>query len=162
MEALTIEARVGAALRARNWLCAAAESCTGGLLLERLTRIAGSSDYVSGGVVAYSYPAKQMLLGVSAQTLAQYGAVSEQVAVQMAEGVRQRLDVDIAVSVTGIAGPDGATADKPLGLTYIGLCTKQGLLQARRYVWTNDRIGNRQASVDAAFAWILEVCEAGE
>ena len=109
-----LEARVGAALLARGWTVCAAESCTGGLIMHRLTNIAGSSAYVLGGVVSYSNAAKQKLLGVREATLIAHGAVSEETAAEMVTGVRALFDSDIAVSVTGIAGPGGGTPKNPL------------------------------------------------
>jgi PncC family amidohydrolase len=175
----SLECRVGAALSARGWLVAAAESCTGGLILSRLTDIAGSSAYVAGGIVAYSYQAKMALLGVRAETLAQYGAVSAQTAAEMARGCIAQLGADIAVSVTGIAGPGGGTPDKPVGLVYIGLALRAGLsippamlyddvlgahgdgVIVRRYVWDGDRSANKRASADAALRLILDSCSGG-
>jgi PncC family amidohydrolase len=153
----SLEARVGAALLARGWTIGAAESCTGGLLLSRLTDIPGSSRYVLGGVVSYSNMVKQAQLGVSAESLAQHGAVSEVVAREMALGLKRLLKVDIAVSITGIAGPDGGTLEKPVGLTYIGLAGADGAVQVRRFVWTGDRYGNKTSSTTAALEWVLEV-----
>lgn len=151
-----LEARVGTLLLAKGWTIGAAESCTGGLILHRLTNIPGSSTYVLGGVVAYSNPVKQALLHVHQGTLIAYGAVSEQTAAEMATGARQLLSVDIAVSVTGIAGPDGGTSEKPVGLTYVGLAGPEDLLVVKRYVWESDREGNKAASADAAFQLILD------
>src|SRR5690606_8088519 len=107
----SLEAQVGAALLERGWTIGTAESCTGGLILHRLTNIAGSSAYVLGGIVAYSNQVKQSLLHVKQGTLMAYGAVSEQTAQEMALGARQILRTDLAVSVTGIAGPGGGTAE---------------------------------------------------
>lgn len=151
-----LEARVGRLLVKKGWTIGAAESCTGGLILHRLTNISGSSAYVQGGVVAYSNPVKQSLLNVHQGTLIAYGAVSEQTAAEMATGVRKLLSVDIAVSVTGIAGPEGGTAEKPVGLTYIGLAGPEDLLVVKRYVWESDREGNKVASADAALQLILD------
>jgi PncC family amidohydrolase len=158
----SLEARVGAALSRRGWTVCAAESCTGGLVLHRLTNIAGSSAYVLGGVVTYSNEAKQKLIGVREATLIAYGAVSEQTAAEMAQGVRALFDTDIAVSVTGIAGPGGGTAEKPVGLTYIGLIQRGGAPEVRRHVWQGDRIAIKDASASAALAWILEAAEGAD
>ncbi len=154
-----LEVRVGAFLKARGWTICAAESCTGGLVMHRLTNVAGSSEYVLGGVVSYSNEAKQKLIGVRAETLAAYGAVSEQTAREMVLGVRNLFDAEIAVSITGIAGPGGGTSDKPVGLTYIGLVRRGEEAQVRRHVWQEDRIANKEASAEAALGWILEVAE---
>lgn len=157
-----LEARVGAALNARGWTVCAAESCTGGLVMHLLTNIAGSSAYVLGGVVSYSNEMKQKLLGVREATLIAYGAVSEQTAAEMVEGVRGVFDADVAVSITGIAGPGGGTAEKPVGLTYIGLMLRGQAPQVRRHVWQGDREAVKRASAEAALGWILEAVEAGK
>jgi len=111
-------------LRGAGLTFAAAESCTGGLVCARLTCIAGSSDVVAGGVVSYSNEVKMKVLGVKEESLAAFGAVSEPVATQMAEGVRRATGADIAVSVTGIAGPGGATAGKPVGTVCFGVSSE--------------------------------------
>src|SRR5581483_10970149 len=98
-----------------------AESCTGGLVSKRLTDVAGSSSYIKLNVVTYANEAKEKVLGVSPQTLETHGAVSEQCAQEMCEGMRRLSNCDIAVSITGIAGPDGGTPEKPVGLVYVGL-----------------------------------------
>jgi len=132
-----------------------AESCTGGRVGDALTDVAGSSGYVAGGVVAYGDDAKETLLGVPRGTLAAHGAVSAQVALAMAEGARSRFAADMAVSVTGIAGPGGATAGKPVGLTYVGLADAQGGT-VRRFTWGGDREANKAASTRAALELLLE------
>ncbi|MFN7979378.1 MAG: competence/damage-inducible protein A [Vicinamibacterales bacterium] len=116
LDGASLEASVGAALAERGWTVAAAESCTGGLVTTRLTDVAGSSRYVERAVVTYSNEAKTAVLGVPAELIAAHGAVSEPVAVAMAEGLRARAGVTVTVAVTGIAGPGGGTADKPVGL----------------------------------------------
>lgn len=154
-----IEARLGAILTARGWTVCAAESCTGGLIMHRLTNIPGSSGYVLGGVVSYSNEAKQKLLGVQEATLIAYGAVSQQTAAEMVTGVRSLFDAEIAVSVTGIAGPGGGTPEKPVGLTYIGLLRRGETPQVRRHLWRGSRESIKNASADAALAWILKIAE---
>jgi nicotinamide-nucleotide amidase len=114
-----IEAIVLDLCRERGLTLATAESCTGGLVAARLTSVAGSSDVVRGGIVAYANDVKEEQLGVPAATLAQHGAVSAETAAAMANGVRRRLGADIGVSVTGVAGPGGGTAEKPVGLVYM-------------------------------------------
>lgn len=151
-----LEARVGEALRNRGLTVCSAESCTGGLVMHRLTNIPGSSAYVVGGVVAYSNPVKQALLNVKQGTLIAYGAVSEQTASEMAIGARTLLKADIAVSITGIAGPDGGTAEKPVGLTYIGIAAGEDILIVQRHVWSGDREAVKTASADAALQLILD------
>ena len=106
-------------MRARDWTLATAESCTGGLVAVRLTDIPGSSDVFLGGVVAYSNELKQSELGVSAEVLERHGAVSAETAEAMARGARERLGADVAVAVTGIAGPGGGSAEKPIGLVFL-------------------------------------------
>lgn len=123
--------------------------------MHRLTNIPGSSDYVIGGVVAYSNAVKQALLKVEAAALATYGAVSEIVAAQMATGVRALLGVDVAVSLTGIAGPGGGTPEKPVGLVYISVAGPGKAVVIERHVWSGDREAIKTASADAALALVL-------
>lgn len=157
MEKTQLEIDVGLLLTARRWTICAAESCTGGLLMHRLTNVPGSSAYVLGGVISYADNVKRNLLGVSESSLITYGAVSEQVAREMALGVRQLIGAEVALSITGIAGPGGGSTEKPVGLTYIGLVGSGHVLVVRRYHWNHDREGNKAASVDAALSLILEV-----
>lgn len=152
-----LEARVGELMMARNWTLGTAESCTGGLVMHRLTNVAGSSAYVLGGVVAYSNQVKQSQLQVRQGTLMAYGAVSEQVAEEMATGLRALLHVDVAISITGIAGPGGGSAEKPVGLTYIGVAGPNDVLVVRQHVWNGDREAVKAASAEAALALVLEV-----
>lgn len=151
-----LEVRVGHALGARSWTICTAESCTGGLIAHRLTNVPGSSAYVLGGVVAYANRIKQSLLHVRQGTLIAYGAVSEQTASEMAVGARELFGADVAVSVTGIAGPDGGSAEKPVGLTYIGVAGPGGLLTVHRYVWDGDRETIKSASAEAALQLVLD------
>ncbi|NLE50461.1 MAG: CinA family protein [Chloroflexi bacterium] len=151
----TLEARVGQRLRSAGLTIATAESSTGGLVATRLTDVPGSSAYMIGGVVAYANRAKRRLLSVDEQTLAENGAVSEPVAREMAVGVRLLFGVDLGVAVTGIAGPDGATATKPVGLTYVALSSARGMW-VRRFIWTGDRQQNRAQSADASFQMVLD------
>jgi nicotinamide-nucleotide amidase len=154
-----LEARVGAMLRAKGWTISTAESCTGGLVMHRLTNVAGSSDYVLGGIVAYSNEAKQSVLHVQERTLIEHGAVSEPVAAEMASCARALFGTDMAVSVTGIAGPGGGTAQKPVGLTYIGVAAPGRIQIVRRYVWDGDREANKTFSAEAALDLVLEALE---
>ena len=151
-----LEARVGDALRVKGWTICTAESCTGGLIAHRLTNIPGSSDYVLGGVIAYSNRIKQSLLHVRQGTLIAYGAVSEQTATEMALGARELFGADVAVSVTGIAGPGGGSAEKPVGLTYIGLAGPNDLMVVQRHVWEGDREAVKNASAEAALQLVLD------
>jgi len=139
----------------RGLRVALAESCTGGRVGDALTDVAGSSGYVAGGIVAYEDAAKVALLGVPRETLEAHGAVSAQVAVAMAEGARTLFGVDLAAAVTGIAGPGGASAGKPLGLTYVALVDGEGAT-VRRFTWAGDREANKAASARAALELLVE------
>jgi nicotinamide-nucleotide amidase len=134
-----MEEIVGALLKARGYTIAAAESCTGGLLTSRLTDVAGSSAYVRASVVAYAYEDKTSLLGVPAQLIAEHGAVSEPVAVAMAEGIRQRTGADVTVGITGIAGPGGGTAQKPVGTVVIAVIVPDRPAYVRTYSFLGGR-----------------------
>jgi len=138
---------------------AAAESCTGGLVSDMLTDIPGSSNYFLGSVVAYSNAVKEHILGVRASTLFEQGAVSGETAVEMAEGVRHLLGADIAVSITGIAGPGGGTKEKPVGLTWIGVSSNQGS-EASCFHWEGDRRANKRSSAEQALRILLEHVQA--
>jgi len=151
-----LEIVVGTLLREQRKTIGTAESCTGGLVAHLLTNISGSSAYVLGGVIAYANEIKQGVLGVQEKTLITHGAVSEQVAGEMALGAIRLLGVDIAVSITGIAGPSGGTPEKPVGLTYIGLADKGGIYQVQRHIWSSDREGNKLASASAALSLVIE------
>ncbi len=129
---------------------ATAESCTGGMVSARLTEIAGSSDVVERGFVVYSNESKVELLGVSAEQLGHYGAVSVQVARAMAEGALARSRADVAISITGIAGPGGATARKPVGLVYLGVASKGRETRVERQHFTGDRAAVRAAALERA------------
>jgi len=152
---MTLEQQVGEALKARGLTVTTAESCTGGLIASRLTDISGSSAYLLGGIVAYSNGIKMKVLNVAEQTLIDHGAVSEATAHEMAVGARTYIGTDYALSVTGIAGPGGGTAEKPVGLTYIGLAGPDDLIIVERHVWPHDRLGNKHASADAALRLLL-------
>jgi PncC family amidohydrolase len=138
----------------RGLTVALAESCTGGLVADAITDVPGSSAYFVGGIVAYADDAKARLLGVPTEVLAAHGAVSAQVARAMAEGVRERFGSSLAASVTGIAGPDGGTAAKPVGLTYVAVADDAGV-DVRRYVWTGDRLENKRSSATAVLEVLL-------
>jgi nicotinamide-nucleotide amidase len=143
------------ACRRRGLTVATAESCTGGLIAGTLTEIAGSSDVVERGFVTYSNQAKMELLGVSEKSLAKHGAVSETVARAMAEGALRHAPVDIAVSVTGIAGPGGGSPAKPVGLVHLA-CARRGRPTIhRRVVFKGNRAAVRRKSVALALAMIL-------
>ncbi|HEX5249391.1 MAG TPA: competence/damage-inducible protein A [Gaiellales bacterium] len=133
----------------QGWTAATAESCTGGMVAARLTDIAGSSEAFAGGVVAYSNELKMSLLGVPAELLEVHGAVSAETAEAMAEGARQRLGADVAVSVTGVAGPGGGTEEKPVGLVYLHVASPAGG-EGRRMEWPGDRAIVRARATVAA------------
>lgn len=154
----TLESLVGQLLHQKGLTLSTAESCTGGLLADRITNVPGSSEYFQGGVVAYSYEAKVALIKVTWDTLREYGAVSEETVIEMARGARTVLGADIAVSVSGIAGPGGGMPDKPVGTTWIGLSTTEGDW-ARKFLWEGDRFENKDLSVDAALQFIIDYLE---
>lgn len=141
-----------AALEAKGLTLATAESCTGGLIVAALTAIAGSSAVVMAGFVTYSNAAKMQMVGVREASLAGHGAVSEPVAREMAEGALARAGVDLALSCTGIAGPGGATAGKPVGLVFIGCARRGAATLVERHVFAGDRAAVRAATVAAALA----------
>lgn len=143
------------ALLQRNATLAAAESCTGGLLSDRITNVPGASTFFLGGVVAYSNAAKLNLLHVSPHTLDTFGAVSPQVVLEMAAGARTIFQADIALSVSGIAGPGGSTLEKPVGTTWLALATPQGSW-TRHFLWHGNRLQNKQRSAQAALQFILD------
>jgi nicotinamide-nucleotide amidase len=153
----TLEVVVGRQLRAQGLTLAVAESCTGGLLGGRITSIAGSSDYFLGGIISYSNAIKEGLLGVPFATLAAHGAVSPQTARAMAAGVLRATGADLGVSITGIAGPDGGTADKPVGLVYIGLAGKKLSPRDCQYNFWGDRPTIRTRAVQEALALLYTV-----
>jgi PncC family amidohydrolase len=152
MEAPDANAReviVGRLLKQRGLTLAVAESCTGGLIGHRITDVPGSSAYYQGSVTAYSYDAKELILHVQRETIRQRGAVSEQTAREMARGVRHALQADVGLGVTGIAGPDGGTPEKPVGLVYIALTAPDGEW-VERHVWNGNRWENKGHSAEAA------------
>ena len=154
-ETIALATDVLAACRAQGWRVATAESCTGGLVAAALTAIAGASDVVDRSFVTYSNAAKMELLGVPAETLVAFGAISAEVAQAMAMGAVTRAGVDLAVSVTGIAGPGGGSADKPVGLVYLGVATKSGA-RSERHVFTGDRNEVRRAAMIRALEMLKE------
>lgn len=157
--AAVVAERLQALCLERGITVAAAESCTGGGVAHAITTNPGSSGYFRGSIVSYSDAAKTVLLDVAPEVIAAHGAVSAQVAVAMAAGARARFEATVAVSVTGISGPGGATPDKPVGLTYIGLATPTGT-DVRRTQWRGDRTANRTQTVHAALGWLIEWVEA--
>jgi nicotinamide-nucleotide amidase len=149
-ETLTLAELILDACRSRGWHIATAESSTGGLVAGALTAIAGSSDVVERGFVTYSNEAKSELLGVPLETPAAHGAVSAETAAAMARGAVIRAPVDLAISVTGIAGPGGATPTKPVGLVLFGLARRDGVCRTESRIFADDRSAVRQAALEAA------------
>jgi nicotinamide-nucleotide amidase len=152
-EIYALAQQVGERLRRQGRSLAVAESCTGGLLGAALTDVPGSSAYFLGGVISYADRVKVEQLQVPEATLRQYGAVSGQTAAAMATGVRQSLQADIGVSITGVAGPDAEGA-KPVGLTFIGIVGQAAT--THRFQWTGDRWDNRRRSVIAALELLVQ------
>jgi nicotinamide-nucleotide amidase len=144
-------------LAAKGWMLATAESCTGGLVAAAITDISGSSAVFDRGFVTYSNDAKTQLLAVPAELISRHGAVSEEVAHAMAEGALRHSAADIAVSVTGIAGPMGGSAEKPVGLVHFACATKQRTIHLKKQFDGLDRAGVRQAAVAAALQLVSDV-----
>ncbi|MBO4401364.1 MAG: CinA family protein [Selenomonadaceae bacterium] len=140
-------------LTEKNLTIACAESCTGGLLTSRLTDVSGSSAYVKGSVVAYSNEIKISALNVHEQTLENFGAVSEQTALEMAAGIRKSFNTSIGLSITGIAGPTGGTDEKPVGLVYIAVSGDNGDM-AKKFSFNGTRTEIKQKAVEAALVLI--------
>lgn len=157
-----IEARLGDRLRSANETLATAESCTGGLLASLVTDVPGASDYFDRGVVTYAYDAKRELLGVTREALDENGAVSEPVARQMARRARDVSGATWGLSVTGIAGPSGGTAEKPVGTVYMGVAyagewgSGTSYAEVRRRVFDGDRTAVKEKAARAALAFLLE------
>ena len=149
----TLEERIGILLKDRGLTVGTVESATGGLISHRLTGVAGSSDYYLGSIVSYSNDVKSRVVGVKTDSISRYGAVSATVAEQMADGGRALLKVDICLSDTGIAGPGGGSARKPVGLFYLGLACKQGTF-SRKHIFHGDRTLNKQAAAQVALQWL--------
>ena len=144
--------RLGARLRAERQMLVTAESCTGGWIAKTATEVAGSSDWFDYGMVAYSYEAKQALLGVRPETLEQHGAVSRETVVEMVSGALVRSGASIAVAVTGIAGPTGGLPGKPVGTVWIGWIRRGGYPRAEVFHFAGDRDAVRRQTVGAALA----------
>lgn len=151
---------LGEALRSRGSTACSAESCTGGLIGHAITEIAGSSDYFLGGAVAYANEVKSRLLGVDPELIERLGAVSEEVALAMARGARELFGADLAVATSGIAGPGGGGADKPVGLVYIAVALPGGARCLRRVFSGLSRSGVKRTSAATALKAALEALEA--
>jgi PncC family amidohydrolase len=154
-ELVALAERLQGACIARGWTVATAESCTGGLVGHALTEIPGSSDYVRGAIVAYADDVKATALGVPWDALQRHGAVSAQVALAMANGVRAALGTTLGMAVTGIAGPGGGTPTTPVGTTYVAVAGPFGS-EVRRHLWTGDRHDNKERSAAAVLTLLLE------
>lgn len=142
-------------LNKKSMTIATAESCTGGMIGACITSVSGASNVYNEGYITYSNDAKEKNLGVSHTTLETYGAVSEQTAREMADGVRRKANADIGIAVTGIAGPTGGTDEKPVGLVYIGVATKDDV-KAHRFVFSGDRDAVRKSTVESAIRLALD------
>jgi len=153
-----LAASLGAALRRRGWRLATAESCTGGWIAQAVTAIPGSSAWLERGFVTYSNLAKQEMLGVQAATLQAYGAVSEAVVLEMAAGALRHSQAHIAVAVSGIAGPDGGTVEKPVGTVWLAWQWSEGQ-QAEKYCFAGNREEIRRQAVEAALRGVLQVAD---
>lgn len=152
----TPEARIGKVLTPAGKTLATAESCTGGLLGDRITTVPGSSAFYLGGVIAYANDVKEHLLGVLKETMVAHGAVSEETALEMARGARRVLGADYGISVTGIAGPGGGTPEKPVGLTWVAVSGADDE-RAVQHIYPEDREQNKHAAVDSVLELLLEV-----
>lgn len=149
------EILIGNILRERGFKLVAAESCTGGLIGSRITDVPGSSEYFLGSIVAYAYKVKVALLDVSWDTLNSHGAVSREAVLEMARGARRRLNGDIAISVSGVAGPGGGTTEKPVGTIWIGLIAQDGEW-AKEFRFSGHREQNKSSAANAALQMLLD------
>lgn len=152
---MSLEQEIGDLLRQKGLTLGVVESATGGLVSHRITNVPGSSDYYKGSVTAYSNEVKSVVVGVSEDTLIQYGAVSPQVAEELAEGGKMLLGADICLADTGIAGPGGATVGKPVGLFYIGLSHGERTY-SRKHNFQGNREQNKQSAAEEALGWLKE------
>lgn len=155
MVAKPVEIQIGEILRRRKRTLATAESCTGGLIGHLLTNIPGSSDYYLGGVIAYANSVKHKQLGVNSESLARFGAVSQEVVLEMSRGVRLALQADIGLAVSGVAGPGGGSLEKPVGYTWIGLSDVDNEL-SWNYIWTGSRKQNKKFTAIMALQLLLD------
>ena len=152
--------QLGKLLKEKHLTISVAESCTGGLVMDKITDVSGSSEYFIGGVVAYSNEQKMKMLGVKEETLERVGAVSREVAQEMARGIKNLTGTDIGVSTTGIAGPTGATPTKPVGLVYIGFCSANKEM-VEKHIFKGDRRMVKeqaaQAALDIVRRWLQKL-----
>ncbi len=154
---LTLAQNIGVAFSERGFMLTSAESCTGGWIGQTVTSVAGSSGWYDRGFITYSNQAKQQMLGVQATTLAQHGAVSEQTAQEMALGALKMSEAQIAVAVTGIAGPDGGSKEKPVGMICFGWAVRHGLTRSQTCFFSGDREAIRRQAVAAALSGTLHL-----
>lgn len=154
----TLVKKTAEKLTQKKLTIATAESCTGGLIAHTLTNISGSSNYYKRGIISYSNQAKIELLDVKEETLKKHGAVSQETAYEMAEGIRKKSKVDIGISSTGIAGPTGGTKEKPVGLVYIGISTKNKT-KVKKHIFKGNRLENKENTVNAALDLIIKNLE---
>ncbi len=152
---------IGSYFRQKSWKLATAESCTGGLISHRITNVAGSSEYYLGGVTAYSYEAKEQLLGVEHDTITRLGAVSQETVVEMAVGVRNALRADLTISASGIAGPGGGMPNKPVGTVWIGICAPDGIW-AKKFRFPGDREGVKTKAAEESLLALLRYLTDGQ
>jgi nicotinamide-nucleotide amidase len=158
---MNLEAEVGKLLRHQHISLGTVESATGGLIAHRITDISGSSEYFKGSVTAYSNEVKIRIVGVNKETIERHGAVSPEVALEMAESGRKLLGTDICIADTGIAGPTGGSPAKPVGLFYLGLSHAGGML-CRKFVFYGDRWQNKKSAAEAALKWLMEFLSSTE
>ena len=149
-----LEVQIAELLNSKGWKLSVAESCTGGYLGHIITNVAGSSEYFIGGVTAYSYEAKEKILGVRHETLETFGAVSAETVIEMAHGVRELLNTEVSLSISGIAGPGGGMPNKPVGLVWIGLSSPEGDF-AFENQWNGNREENKIYSAEAALQILI-------
>ena len=147
--------KVSDRLKTLNFSIATAESCTGGLLAHALTNISGSSEYFDRGIISYSNQAKKELLGISEKILQEYGAVSKQTAKTMAIRIKDKSNVDIGISTTGIAGPTGGTKEKPVGLVYIGIADSTNVY-IKKFLFSGSRLQNKESTCNAALQMLFD------
>lgn len=155
----TLVEQLAVALRAKNWRIATAESCTGGLIASTITDRPGASEFYEGGFITYSNDMKIKFLNVELETIEKYGAVSPETAKAMAKGVLNNTNANVSLSVTGIAGPSGGSAEKPVGLVYIGFGLRGGVTQANEYHFTGTRQDIRLQAIREALKLAIEIIE---
>ena len=152
---MSLENEIALLLHNTGLTLATAESATGGMISETITNVSGSSSYYKGSVISYAYEIKERVLGVKSELLQEYGAVSRQVAGEMAQGVRRLMNTDIGISDTGIAGPTGGTPEKPVGLFYLGLSAADGDI-IEEHIFCGNRLTIRQAATQATLTMLRD------